>query len=198
MDLAGTTIGLYFGSHWCPPCRSFTATLKEAYHEIIRNRNNSFQIIFISTDRDEEEFMSNLEEIPWLAVPYSDCKTRYELNRIFNVKAIIPTLVLLGPDGSTLSTDGRAIICNYGAIAFPFTESRTAEVKLALSKQGEELPGQVKDPKHEHVLKLDIAKAYVCDVCGRRGRHWVYSCGRCNFDLHPACVQAVTETLNYL
>lgn len=187
-DLAGKTIGLYFGAHWCPPCRTFASMLAEAYSEL---RDESFQIIFISTDRDEDEFRSSLEGMPWLAIPYAD-KTRYDLSRIFDVKGI-PRLVLLGPDGKVLKTDGRAMISSYGARAFPFTESRAAEVEAALRKEGEGLPDQAKDSRHEHTLKLDMAKAYVCDACRRQGRYWVFSCDRCNFDLHPACAEGIKQ-----
>ncbi|XP_010913793.1 probable nucleoredoxin 3 [Elaeis guineensis] len=190
-DLVGKTIGLYFGAHWCPPCRTFTSMLAEAYNELRDAKNESFQIIFISTDRDEDEFQSSLEEMPWLAIPYAD-KTRYDLSRIFDVKGI-PRLVLLGADGKVLGTDGRAMISSYGAKAFPFTESRAAEVEAALRKEGEGLPGEVKDSRHQHILKLDVAKAYVCDACRRQGRYWVFSCDRCDFDLHPACAEEIKE-----
>lgn len=95
----------------------------------------------------------------------------------------------MGQEGKALSTNGRAIISTYGASAFPFTESKVNEVKAALEKEGEGLPRQVLDPKHNHVLKLDMAKAYICDSCRRQGRFWVFSCNICDFDLHPGCVQ---------
>ncbi|RWR91551.1 putative nucleoredoxin 3 [Cinnamomum micranthum f. kanehirae] len=186
-NLAGKTVGLYFGGLWCPPCRAFTHQLIEAYNELEATKNESFQIIFVSTDRDEEEFKRHISTMPWLAVPYNE-KTRRDLCRIFDIKGI-PALVLMGQEGKALSTNGRAIISTYGASAFPFTESKVNEVKAALEKEGEELPRQVVDPKHNHVLKLDMAKAYICDSCRRQGRFWVFSCNICDFDLHPGCVQ---------
>ncbi|KAK9279217.1 hypothetical protein L1049_012895 [Liquidambar formosana] len=186
-ELVGKTIGLYFGAHWCPPCRSFTAQLIEAYDELKIAPIQSFEIIFVSTDRDHEEFDLNLSNMPWLAIPYQD-KTRQDLCRIFNIQGI-PALILLGPNGKMISTNGRAMISLYGAKAFPFTESRTADIEAALRKQGDGLPHQVKDAKHEHVLKLDMAKAYVCDSCKKQGRFWAFSCDVCDYDLHPTCVK---------
>ncbi|RLM75148.1 putative nucleoredoxin 3 [Panicum miliaceum] len=185
--LTGKTVGLYFGAHWCPPCRAFTKQLIEAYNELKILRPGSFEVIFISIDRSKEEFQASLSAMPWLAIPYSDT-ARQELTRIFAIKGI-PALLILGLDGKVLKTDGRTTISAYGATAFPFTESRVSEVDEALRKEGNKLPRQVNDPRHSHDLELDMAKAYVCDECLQKGRHWVFSCKQCNFDLHPSCVE---------
>ncbi|KAL6212618.1 hypothetical protein ACLB2K_017836 [Fragaria x ananassa] len=184
-ELVGKTIGLYFGAHWSPPCRAFTSKLIEAYSELMTSNDELFEIIFVSTDRDLKEFELNICTMPWLAIPYKD-KTRQDLCRIFNIKEI-PALVLIGPDGKAVSTKGRALISLYGAKAFPFTEMRIKELEAALGK-GEALPPQVKDIKHDHMLKLDMAKAYVCDFCKKQGRFWAFSCEVCDYDLHPTCV----------
>ncbi|KAE8099838.1 hypothetical protein FH972_017787 [Carpinus fangiana] len=187
-ELVGKTIGLYFGAHWCPPCHTFTAQLLEAYNDHqMASKEQDFEIIFISTDRDLKEFNLSLESMPWLAIPYSD-KRRNDLCRIFNIKGI-PSLVLIGADGKVIGTNGRAIICSYGAKAFPFTKSKVGELEAALRKEGDALPRQVKDRKHEHLLKLDMAKAYQCDSCKIRGRFWAFSCDVCDYDLHPACIE---------
>ncbi|CAN1324220.1 Probable nucleoredoxin 3, partial [Linum perenne] len=190
-QLDGKTIGLYFGAHWCPPSRSFTAQLVEAYSELKATTidGSTFEVVFISTDRDIKEFNISLSNMPWLAIPYED-RTRQDLCRIFNIKGI-PALVLIGEDGKIMSTEGKSMISLYGAKAFPFTESRVSEIQAALRKEGEALPKQVKDKKHGHVLKLDMAKAYVCDCCKMQGRFWAFSCHVCDYDLHPACVENV-------
>lgn len=97
-------------------------------------------------------------------------------------------MVLIGQEGKAISTNGRALISLYGAKAFPFTELRIKELEAALGKEGEALPSQVKDIKHDHLLKLDMAKAYVCDFCKKQGRFWAFSCDVCDYDLHPTCV----------
>lgn len=186
-NLTGKTVGLYFGGLWCPPCRAFTHQLIEAYNAIKTTKTGSFQIIFVSSDRDQEEFKRHISTMPWLAIPYDD-KARHDLCRIFDINEI-PALVLMGQEGKVLSTNGRALISTYGASAFPFTESKVSEVEEALQKEGEGLPRQVLDPKHNHMLKLDMAKAYICDLCRKQGRFWVFSCDICDFDLHPGCIQ---------
>ncbi|WCJ30565.1 protein kinase C-like zinc finger protein [Euphorbia peplus] len=186
-ELVGKTIGLYFGAHWCPPSRAFTCQLVEAYNELESRRDGCFEVILVSTDRDIKEFNINLSNMPWLAIPYED-RSRQDLCRIFNIKGI-PALVIIGEDGKTRSRDARGMISLYGAKAFPFTEQRVSEIEEALKKEGDALPKQVKDTKHDHVLKLDMAKAYVCDCCKRQGRFWAFSCDVCDYDLHPGCVQ---------
>jgi nucleoredoxin len=183
-QLIGKTVGLYFGAHWCPPCRAFTTQLIEAYNELTRN---DFEIVLISTDRDNNEFDQNISNMPWLAIPYKD-RTRQDLCRIFNIKGI-PALVIIGPNGKTIRTNGKAMISLYGAKAFPFTETRISEIEASLKKEGAALANQVKDSKHEHVLKLDMARAYVCDSCKQQGRFWTFSCDVCDYDLHPLCVE---------
>lgn len=188
-SLSGKTIGLYFGAHWCPPCRSFTLQLTEAYNEIIASptSNQDFEIIFVSTDRDNEEFGLHIAVMPWLSIPFRKSKTRQDLCRIFDIK-VIPALVVIGPDGKTVSTRGRTMISLYGANAFPFTESRRAELEAEVRKEVEGMPPEVKDPKHQHVLRLGMAKAFLCDFCRRQGRFWAFSCHVCDYDLHPTCV----------
>lgn len=186
-ELIGKTIGLYFGAHWCPPARIFTAQLIESYTELVTILNQPFEVVFISTDRDHDEFICSLSTMPWPAIPFED-KTRLDLKRIFDIKGI-PTLVLIGPDGKTISSSGRAMISLYGAMAFPFTDQRIAGIEDALRKEGDRLPRKVQDPKHVHELKLDMAKAYVCDACKKHGRNWTFSCDVCDYDLHPRCVE---------
>ncbi|XP_050215517.1 probable nucleoredoxin 3 [Mercurialis annua] len=186
-ELVGKTIGLYFGAYWCPPSRAFTAQLIEVYKELTNMREGCLEIILVSTDRDIMEFNINLSNMPWLAIPYED-RTRQDLSRIFHIKGI-PALVMIGEDGKTMSTDGKGMISLYGAKGYPFTERRIIEIEAELKEEGEALPQQVKDRKHEHALKLDMARAYVCDCCKRQGRFWAFSCDVCDYDLHPACVQ---------
>ncbi|KAB2037855.1 hypothetical protein ES319_D03G104900v1 [Gossypium barbadense] len=185
--LIGKTVGLYFGAHWCPPCRAFTAQLVEAYNQLLSSRGDCFEVVLVSSDRDQKEFDVNISSMPWLALPFED-RTRQDLCRIFNIKAI-PALVLIGPDGKPISTNGKKIITLYGAKAFPFTQSSIEEIEESLRKEGDSLPRQIQDIKHQHVLKLDMAKAYVCNYCERQGKFWAFSCDACDYDLHPTCVE---------
>ena len=50
----------------------------------MREDNKSFQIIFASSDRDEESMQEYLDEMPWLAIPFGD-KRKKTLSNIFAV-----------------------------------------------------------------------------------------------------------------
>jgi len=105
-------------------------------------------------------------------------------------------LFIIGQDGETMSTYGKAMISLYSAKAFPLAESRITEMKAALKKKGDALPRQVKNIKHQHALKLDMAKTYVCDCFKGQGKFWAFSCDFCDYDLHLVCVEeACSECL---
>jgi len=66
----GKTVGIYFSAHWCPPCRGFTPKLAEFYKKLHTEKN--FEIVFVSSDKSKDEFDKYYEEMPWLALPFSD------------------------------------------------------------------------------------------------------------------------------
>jgi len=100
----GKPIGLYFSAHWCPPCRGFTPQLAEWYTAGLREK---MEIIFVSSDRDEESFKSYHKEMPWLVLPFERREAKQALSEAFGVSGI-PSLVFLNPDGTTITTDGRS------------------------------------------------------------------------------------------
>lgn len=67
----GKVIALYFSAHWCPPCRNFTPKLAKFYESLKQKQNGSkFELLFLSSDKTEEEFSKYLEQMPWYALPY--------------------------------------------------------------------------------------------------------------------------------
>ncbi|XP_002965590.2 probable nucleoredoxin 1 [Selaginella moellendorffii] len=198
-ELKGKTVGLYFSAHWCPPCRGFTPELVQVYNEL-KQKNAEFEIIFVSSDRDEGAFKSYFASMPWLALPFSDRESKSELSSYFEVEGI-PTLVILGPDGKTLTAAGRRLVGAYKAAAFPFTGSHIEALK---SKEMEEanavaaqLPKEITHSSHpEHPLALVVSAykgPYGCDVCDQDGTGWVYHCAECSFDIHPKCAKPEIE-----
>ena len=119
----GKIIGLYFSAHWyvdseffpfelfvfflsrCPPCRGFTPILIDFYKAYANEKN--FEILFISSDRDQKAFDDYIKDMPWLALSYSERKKKEELGKRFQISGI-PTLVLLdGDTGEVLCKDAR-------------------------------------------------------------------------------------------
>merc|ERR1712063_241733 len=77
----------YFSAHWCPPCRQFTPMLK---------------------DRSNEDMLSYMKEShgDWLATEHGSSLTN-DLKQKFGIQGI-PTLVVVKPDGTLVTKDGRA------------------------------------------------------------------------------------------
>lgn len=104
----GKTVGLYFSAHWCPPCRGFTPKLAEFYKNHHQDKN--FEIVFVSSDKNETEFSEYYKDMPWLALPYADRTKKDHLSQKFKVSGI-PTLVFLdGKDGKEITKEGRGML----------------------------------------------------------------------------------------
>jgi nucleoredoxin len=121
----GKVLGLYFSAHWCPPCRGFTPKLAAQYKKI-KDAGLPFEIVFVSSDRDETAFKEYYGEMPWLALPYESRSVKEQLSNKFGVSGI-PSLVLLDKDRSTITTSGRGAV--MGALAdFPWHPEPIADL----------------------------------------------------------------------
>ncbi|XP_062159040.1 probable nucleoredoxin 1 [Alnus glutinosa] len=184
-DLVGKNILIYFSAHWCPPCRAFLPKLIEAYHKI-KAKDDAFEVIFISSDRDQASFDEFFSGMPWLALPFGD-RRKASLSRTFKVSGI-PMLVAIGPSGKTVTTEARDLIMSHGANAYPFTEERVKEIEAEFAEMAKGWPEKLKHSLHEeHELVLSRRRSYTCDGCEEQGDGWSYYCDECDFDLHPKC-----------
>ncbi|KAK6252533.1 hypothetical protein QUC31_014253 [Theobroma cacao] len=184
-ELVGKTVLLYFSAHWCPPCRGFTPKLVEAYKKI-KAKNEAFEVVFVSSDRDQASFEEYYSEMPWLALPFGDARKPL-LSRKFKVRGI-PMLVAIGPTGKTVTKETRNLIMAHGADAYPFTEERLKEIEAQYEEMAKGWPEKLKHELHkEHELVLSRRTYYNCDACGDQGQVWSFYCGECDFDLHPKC-----------
>jgi len=100
----GKPIGLYFSAHWCPPCRGFTPKLAEYYKNGLKDK---MEIIFVSSDRDEESFGEYFKEMPWKALPFANRDAKEKLSKAMGVNGI-PCFAVINPDGTVVTTDGRS------------------------------------------------------------------------------------------
>eukprot|EP01024_Parvocaulis_polyphysoides_P041759 TRINITY_DN38316_c1_g6_i1.p1 TRINITY_DN38316_c1_g6~~TRINITY_DN38316_c1_g6_i1.p1 ORF type:complete len:318 (-),score=39.01 TRINITY_DN38316_c1_g6_i1:212-1165(-) len=120
---------LYFSAHWCPPCRRFTPKLAEFYKALKQERND-FEIIYVSQDRDEQQFKEYLSEMPWWSVPYGDVYRRMQLVQEFGIETI-PVLVVLDPQGNILTKEGRSKVTTVPQ-EFPWTPKAVPLLRRAL------------------------------------------------------------------
>lgn len=107
-DLKGKHIGLYFSAHWCPPCKQFTPKLIHTYKKV-KEANNDFEIVFVSSDRDEDAFKEYYAEMPWMALDYLDRDSKNALSKHFDVNGI-PSFVILDPDMKLSNGNARGAI----------------------------------------------------------------------------------------
>ncbi|EGB12089.1 hypothetical protein AURANDRAFT_16440, partial [Aureococcus anophagefferens] len=99
-------VGLYFSAHWCPPCRGFTPKLAALYEALVA-AGESFEVVFVSSDRDDAQFDEYYGAHPWAAVPFANRDAKAALSRKFKVQGI-PTFVLVdGETGELITADGR-------------------------------------------------------------------------------------------
>eukprot|EP00879_Flechtneria_rotunda_P006558 GHRR01006891.1.p1 GENE.GHRR01006891.1~~GHRR01006891.1.p1 ORF type:complete len:208 (+),score=49.63 GHRR01006891.1:71-625(+) len=117
--LPGKHVALYFSAHWCPPCRGFTPQLANIYSKLKKD-GKEFEVVFVSMDRNQHEFNEYFATMPWLAVPFQDDQLRSVLSRKFKVNGI-PHLVVLGPDGTVVSSNARsAVVTDPNGDKFPW------------------------------------------------------------------------------
>eukprot|EP00441_Pelagodinium_beii_P027855 CAMPEP_0197654422 /NCGR_PEP_ID=MMETSP1338-20131121/38838_1 /TAXON_ID=43686 ORGANISM="Pelagodinium beii, Strain RCC1491" /NCGR_SAMPLE_ID=MMETSP1338 /ASSEMBLY_ACC=CAM_ASM_000754 /LENGTH=706 /DNA_ID=CAMNT_0043229865 /DNA_START=72 /DNA_END=2189 /DNA_ORIENTATION=- len=135
-------VGLYFSAHWCQPCRGFTPVLAQC-HKDLQAAGKTFEVVFLSSDKDEEAFKEYFAEMPWLAVPFEERSLKEDLSNLFEVQGI-PTLVLLKPDGTVLAKNGREAI-SLGAEYFPWGPDEMAcGTAVAEQKAAEKLKAAIK------------------------------------------------------
>lgn len=102
-------VGLYFSAHWCPPCRGFTPELAKIYADLIGS-GKEFEIVFISSDREEDAFKDYFGEQPWLALPYSDRKTKAALSKKYKVQGIPALVIVDAQTGELITKEGRSAV----------------------------------------------------------------------------------------
>lgn len=103
-------VGLYFSAHWCPPCRAFTPTLSATYEDLVEE-HPEFELIFISSDREEAGFAGYYSDMPFKALPYALREKKVELGAKFEIK-FIPALVFLNEKGEVITKHGQELVAD--------------------------------------------------------------------------------------
>jgi len=134
-------VGLYFSGHWCGPCRSFTPALAKSYAKA-KELGKEFEIVFVSSDRDQESFDSYHAEQPWLALPFEARDIKAKLSKKYKVSGIPSLVILDGASGEVITKDGRSSVSEDPEFAsFPWKPPTLWEAlgEEVLSGDGEDV-----------------------------------------------------------
>ncbi|XP_060669059.1 probable nucleoredoxin 1 [Ziziphus jujuba] len=184
-ELVGKNILLYFSAHWLDSCRKFLPKLIKTYHDI-KAKDSAFEVIFISSDRDQPSFDEFFSSMPWLALPFSD-ERKKNLQKKFKSQGT-HAAIAIGPSGRTVSKKLGHFIAYFGPDAYPFTEEKFKHLDEYLEEMAKQWPEKVTHKLHaEHELLLTRRNSYYCNGCRDLGYAWSYLCENCDFDLHPNC-----------
>lgn len=161
-------VALYFSAHWCGPCRGFTPTLAKKY-QALKAANKDFEMVFVSSDSDEESMNEYHSEMPFLAMPFVRRDEKAALSKLFKVSGI-PTLVFYDlQKGEVITTKGRKEISADDFVeTFPYHPEPPKPVTELLGPELRKGKGEV--VKASDALKdVDVLGLYF-------SAHW---CGPC-------------------
>lgn len=105
-----TVIGLYFSAGWCGTCAMVTPIVRDAHASVsAREGDNSFSVLYVSSDRSDVEYEEQLGTMNWAALARDDRRTKILMSK-FRVEAL-PTLVLVEvATGHILSSSGVGLL----------------------------------------------------------------------------------------
>ena len=106
---------------------NITTSLVDKYKEILANGEN-FEIIFVSSDKDEESASKYFESMPWNMLSFNDRDQEVALSKLLEVNSL-PTLVLIDGNGETITSKGLDAVMRTD-----FSNLRSAQVE---DKKGE-------------------------------------------------------------
>ena len=128
-DLAGKYVGVYFSGHWCQPCRTFTPKLIDCYNTL-KSAGKHFEVIFVSHDKNRGQYKKFLDQMPWLALPFSDGERKKQLAKTLGVK-VIPAFVMLdkSSERTTINSNARSAVSgDVKGVQFPWVAERPLRI----------------------------------------------------------------------
>lgn len=105
---------VYFSAFWCPPCRGFTPKLGLFYDDVNAS-GQQLEVVYVSADRTNAQFNEYLEEMPWVAVPFTETARRNHLAQHFEIQGI-PALFLVDQQGNIKKKACRMDVTNKGPL----------------------------------------------------------------------------------
>ena len=99
-------IGIYLGSKWSPASQAFLPKLIDFY-KVINEGETVLEIVYLSWDSGEKDFVEELERTPWLAIPFKQ-KLRFTFyNEFKELFPGLPSFVIFDTSGELIEGNGR-------------------------------------------------------------------------------------------
>lgn len=157
-ELDNKIIGLYFAASSSLVCQKFTPVLIETYKELLALKDN-FEIIFVSSDGDEESFREHFSTMPWLAIPYSNEAARDHLKNLYSADGReTPRLIILSEKGEVLNGIGEFLVYEFGSLAYPFTLQRIEQLRdeQEITKKNQNLQSVLGTTSRDFLISNDF------------------------------------------
>ena len=77
----GKVIGVYMPGRSSPDSKEFTSKLTEQYEEFKEVHKDNFEIIFVSSDKNDCDFNRHFKTMPWAALPFVICQEKKVCNQ---------------------------------------------------------------------------------------------------------------------
>jgi nucleoredoxin len=161
-DITKGTKALYFSAHWCGPCRNFTPNLKKVY-ETLKADGKDFEVVFVTSDRTQEQFNEYFAEMPWAAIPFDNKSEIASLEEKFEVSGI-PAMAVL-QDGKLINPSAVSSVRAAGgdnfdvtaaAAAFPWKKEAVQELTMSTASGLNDFPCLI---LFQDGLDADVQKA---------------------------------------
>ena len=75
-----------------------------------------------------------------------------DLSTLF--RGSIPSLIVVGPDGKTLTNNAKSAVSTHGAKDYPFTDAHLERLEKEIEEMVEKSPKEMRYSQHEHPLVL--------------------------------------------
>lgn len=114
-------VAFYYSAHWCPPCRAFTPKLVEWYEDMKQKHGDTFELVFVSSDRSEDAMA---EYIEWgkMSFPALEYDERDDRDVQEHAARGIPYMVVLDQEGKEVLGKGEEDWVHPGNLLEPLED----------------------------------------------------------------------------
>ena len=99
---------IYLSMHDCPGCLEFTPLLVDLYEEL-NAESKTFEVVFMSGDKQETVFKNYYAEMPWLAIPFKDVRLKNVVKH-FKIKGLPRLIVMDAKTHRVINADAVDIV----------------------------------------------------------------------------------------